>query len=89
SHPHQTPHTTLGCVEPVNLIIGPRAGPDPSTVDRLRLEATDGPFATGAGPLVRGSTLALTMAMAGRVAVCADLTGAGASTLVDRTTSST
>ena len=43
----------------------------------LRLEASEGPFATGDGPLVTGTTLALTMAMAGRVAYCAELTGPG------------
>jgi hypothetical protein len=37
-----------------------------STIEGLRVEATDGPFATGTGPLVRDTTLALTMAMAGR-----------------------
>lgn len=52
-----------------------------STIKGLRVEATDGPFATGAGPLVHGTTLALTMAMAGRRAYCDDLTGPGASTL--------
>ncbi|WP_067652003.1 maleylpyruvate isomerase family mycothiol-dependent enzyme [Nocardia harenae] len=41
----------------------------------LRLEATDGPFAAGAGPLVTGPTLALVMAMAGRGAYRAELTG--------------
>ena len=50
----------------------------------LRLEATDGPFRTGAGPLVTGTTLALTMAMAGRRAYCDDLTGPGAPVLRDR-----
>jgi uncharacterized protein (TIGR03083 family) len=33
----------------------------------LELRADDGPFATGAGPLVTGSTLALVMSMAGLV----------------------
>jgi uncharacterized protein (TIGR03083 family) len=47
----------------------------------LRLEATDSPFATGAGPVVSGTTLALTMAMAGRRAYCDDLAGPGVSTL--------
>jgi uncharacterized protein (TIGR03083 family) len=47
----------------------------------LRVEATDGPFATGAGPLVSGTTLALTMAMAGRRAYCDDLTGPGVPTV--------
>ncbi len=43
----------------------------------LRLEATDGPFATGEGPAVSGTTLALTMAMAGRQVYLDDLTGPG------------
>jgi uncharacterized protein (TIGR03083 family) len=43
----------------------------------LRLHAVDGPFTTGDGPLVRGTTLALTMAMAGRDAFCDDLEGPG------------
>ncbi|MER7459146.1 maleylpyruvate isomerase family mycothiol-dependent enzyme [Micromonospora sp. NPDC126480] len=50
----------------------------------LRVEATDGPFTAGDGPLVRGTTLALTMAMAGRSAYCDDLTGPGVSTLRER-----
>jgi uncharacterized protein (TIGR03083 family) len=52
-----------------------------SAAEGLRLEATDGPFASGAGALVRGTTLALTMAMAGRGTYCDDLTGAGVPTL--------
>ncbi|MEE6272266.1 maleylpyruvate isomerase family mycothiol-dependent enzyme [Georgenia wangjunii] len=48
-----------------------------ATAAGLRLEATDGPFASGAGPLVSGTTLALTMAMAGRRDYCRDLTGPG------------
>jgi uncharacterized protein (TIGR03083 family) len=48
-----------------------------SAADGLRLEATDGSFATGTGPLVSGTTLALTMAMAGRRAYCDDLAGPG------------
>jgi len=52
-----------------------------SAVAGLRLEATDGSFATGAGPLVTGTTLALTMAMAGRRIYCDELTGPGVPTL--------
>jgi uncharacterized protein (TIGR03083 family) len=47
----------------------------------LRLDATDGPFSTGSGPLVAGRTLALVMAMTGRQAFCDDLTGAGVAAL--------
>jgi uncharacterized protein (TIGR03083 family) len=50
----------------------------------LRLEATDGPFATGAGALVRGPTLALVMAMTGRAAFVDDLDGAGVEVLRSR-----
>ncbi|MFJ9367980.1 maleylpyruvate isomerase family mycothiol-dependent enzyme [Nocardia sp. NPDC101769] len=55
-----------------------------SVIEDLRLEATDGPFATGTGPLVSGTTIALTMAMAGRAAYCDDLTGPGLPTLRSR-----
>ena len=50
----------------------------------LRLTATDGPFSTGSGPLVSGTTLALIMAMAGRRAYCDALQGDGAATLRER-----
>ena len=50
----------------------------------LRLAATDGPFNTGSGPLVSGTTLALIMAMAGRGAYCDELQGDGVATLRER-----
>ncbi|TDD25998.1 maleylpyruvate isomerase family mycothiol-dependent enzyme [Nonomuraea diastatica] len=50
----------------------------------LRLAATDGPFATGSGPLVSGTTLALVMAMTGRAACCDELDGDGVATLRER-----
>ncbi|WP_250008333.1 maleylpyruvate isomerase family mycothiol-dependent enzyme [Actinoplanes sp. M2I2] len=55
-----------------------------TAVRGLRLEATDGPFSTGEGPLVTGTTLALTMAMAGRRAYDGDLTGPGVEVLQAR-----
>lgn len=55
-----------------------------TAIDGLRVEATDGPFATGTGPLVSGPTIALVMAMAGRSAYCDDLAGPGLPTLRDR-----
>ncbi len=60
------------------------AVPSRTRAEGLRFEATDGPFAAGAGPLVSGTTLALTMAMAGRRAYCEDLAGPGVSTLLAR-----
>jgi len=60
------------------------AVPSRSTARGLRLAATDGPFAAGDGPLVSGSTLALTMAMAGRGAFCDDLDGPGLAVLRER-----
>ena len=50
----------------------------------LRLEATDGPFAAGEGPLVSGPTIALIMAMTGRGAFCDDLEGEGVAVLRER-----
>lgn len=47
----------------------------------LELKANDGDFAAGAGPLVTGSTLALVMVMAGRVAYLDLLEGPGVPTL--------
>ncbi|MFG1796460.1 maleylpyruvate isomerase family mycothiol-dependent enzyme [Nocardia sp. NPDC049149] len=58
--------------------------PSRNTVEGLRLTATDGPFTTGTGPLVTGTTIALTMAMAGRFAYCDDLSGPGVPTLRSR-----
>jgi uncharacterized protein (TIGR03083 family) len=58
-----------------------------TAIEGLRLEATDGPFATGTGPLVSGTTLALTMAMAGRRAYCDNLSGPGVSILRARCSS--
>lgn len=55
-----------------------------TTIAGLRVEATDGPFAAGDGPPATGTTLALTMAMAGRPAYLDDLDGPGAATLRDR-----
>ncbi len=55
-----------------------------SRIRGLRLQATDGPFASGAGPLVRGSTLALIMAMTGRSAHLDELTGDGVEILRER-----
>ncbi|MFS0703882.1 maleylpyruvate isomerase family mycothiol-dependent enzyme [Cellulomonas sp. 179-A 9B4 NHS] len=53
----------------------------------LHLVATDGPFAAGEGPEVRGTTLALVMATAGRTAYLDDLAGPGVATLRDRVAS--
>jgi uncharacterized protein (TIGR03083 family) len=50
----------------------------------LRLVASDGSFTTGSGPLVSGTTLALTMAMTGRTMYCDELEGVGVATLRDR-----
>lgn len=55
-----------------------------SRVGGLRLVATDGPFATGSGPVVSGRTLALVMAMTGRAAYCDELDGDGVAILRER-----
>lgn len=50
----------------------------------LHLRADDGPFATGSGPLVTGTTLALVMSMAGRAPYLDQLGGPGVSILRSR-----
>ena len=52
-----------------------------TTVAGLQLRADDRPFATGTGPLVTGSTLALVISMAGRAPYVDQLDGPGVSTL--------
>jgi uncharacterized protein (TIGR03083 family) len=58
--------------------------PSRTHIAGLQLRADDGPFATGTGPLVTGSTLALVMTMAGRTSYLTDLDGPGAPTLKSR-----
>ncbi|MFE7630861.1 maleylpyruvate isomerase family mycothiol-dependent enzyme [Kocuria sp. NPDC057446] len=60
------------------------AVPSRRAAQGLRLVATDGPFTSGSGPLVAGTTLALTMALAGRAACCDVLTGEGVPILRSR-----
>ncbi|WP_299166266.1 maleylpyruvate isomerase family mycothiol-dependent enzyme [uncultured Arthrobacter sp.] len=50
----------------------------------LQLRADDGPFSSGEGPLVSGSTLALVMTMAGRSAYLDELDGPGVQILRSR-----
>jgi uncharacterized protein (TIGR03083 family) len=50
----------------------------------LRLVANDGPFETGTGRLVTGTTLALVMAMTGRSTYCDELEGDGVELLRER-----
>jgi len=52
----------------------------------LRLQARDGSFGAGSGPLVSGSTLALIMAMTGRESYCDELDGDGVAILRARCT---
>lgn len=58
--------------------------PAKGRIGGLRLVANDGPFTTGSGPLVFGSTVALVMAMTGRAAYCDDLEGDGVDLLRER-----
>jgi uncharacterized protein (TIGR03083 family) len=65
------------------------AGSDQVVVARrrvagLQLQASDGPFTAGRGPVVTGPTLSLIMAMTGRVAAVDDLAGPGVPVLRHR-----
>lgn len=51
--------------------------PSRTNVADLELHADDGPFATGTGPIVIGSTLSLVMSMAGRAPYIDQLDGPG------------
>lgn len=62
------------------------AVPAKKRISGIRLEAADGPFATGSGPVAAGPTLALIMAMTGRVSWCDELDGPGAAILRERGT---
>jgi uncharacterized protein (TIGR03083 family) len=62
-----------------NLIIGTKG-----RITGLSLRATDTEWSTGTGPEVAGPILALLMAMTGRKAATAELTGEGVETLASR-----
>ncbi|HET7398311.1 MAG TPA: maleylpyruvate isomerase family mycothiol-dependent enzyme [Intrasporangium sp.] len=62
-----------------NLLIGGKR-----RIDGLHLTATDTAWSTGAGPDVRGPLLALVLAMTGRKAGLAELSGEGVATLAAR-----
>jgi uncharacterized protein (TIGR03083 family) len=62
------------------------AVPSRTAAAGLRLRADDGPFASGTGPLVSGSTLALVMSMAGRSPYLDHLDGPGVPILRARVT---
>jgi uncharacterized protein (TIGR03083 family) len=53
------------------------AVPSSSRIADLQVQADDGPFTAGSGPLVIGSTLALVMSMAGRAPYADELDGPG------------
>ena len=60
------------------------AVPSSSRIADLRVQADDGPFTSGSGPLVTGSTLALVMSMAGRSSYADELDGPGVQLLRTR-----
>lgn len=62
-----------------NLIVGAK-----TRIAGLHLTAPDVPWTTGDGPEVRGPLLSLILAMTGRKAVLADLSGDGVQTLASR-----
>jgi uncharacterized protein (TIGR03083 family) len=80
-YPVTTLTTLAGYYQGSDLVV-----PAKRRIDGLRLQASDGPFATGSGPLVSGSTLALIMAMTGRVTYCDELVGDGVAALRARCT---
>jgi uncharacterized protein (TIGR03083 family) len=81
--PHEYPEEALRRVADFykgsNLIVGAR-----QRIEGLSLRATDTGWTTGSGPEVTGPHLSLILAMTGRSAALADLSGAGVDTLKSR-----
>jgi uncharacterized protein (TIGR03083 family) len=81
--PHEYPEDALVRVADFyrasNLIVGAK-----QRIDGLTLRATDTDWSTGSGPEVTGPHLSLILAMTGRSAALADLSGAGLGTLKSR-----
>jgi uncharacterized protein (TIGR03083 family) len=81
--PHEYPEEALNRVADFykgsNLIVGAR-----QRIDGITLRATDTGWSTGSGPEVTGPHLSLILAMTGRPAAFADLSGEGLGTLKSR-----
>jgi len=81
--PHEYPEEALNRVgdffKGSNLIIGAK-----QRIDGVTLRATDTGWSTGSGPEVTGPHLSLILAMTGRSAALADLSGEGLGTLKSR-----
>jgi uncharacterized protein (TIGR03083 family) len=79
AYPEPTLVQTADFVKVTNPLLGARR-----RIDGLGLRATDVDWATGSGPEVSGPLLSLIMAMTGRQAVLADLSGDGVAILRER-----
>lgn len=79
SYPMEALVETANFFKGSNLIIGTKR-----RIDGLKLSATDTEWSTGAGPEVSGTMLDLLMAMTGRTAATANLTGDGVEMLRSR-----
>jgi uncharacterized protein (TIGR03083 family) len=81
--PHEYPEEALNRVADFykgsNLIVGAKR-----RIDGVTLRATDTGWSTGSGPEVTGPHLSLILAMTGRSAALADLSGEGLGTLKSR-----
>jgi len=77
--PEETLVTLADFYKRSNLLLGSKR-----RISGLRLKATDAGWTYGDGPEVAGPLASLIMAMTGRRAACADLSGEGAATLSSR-----
>jgi uncharacterized protein (TIGR03083 family) len=78
-YPEPTLVDVADFVKRTNILLGAK-----KRIDGLSLRATDASWATGSGPEVSGPLLSLIMAMTGRQAVLADLSGEGVAVLRER-----
>jgi uncharacterized protein (TIGR03083 family) len=78
-YPEEALNRVAGFYQASNLIVGAKR-----RIDGLTLRATDTGWSTGSGPEVTGPHLSLILAMTGRKAALAELSGAGVDTLKSR-----
>ena len=79
---HAYPTTSIA--EAVSHLLGDRSSGGKKRLKGLTLAATDVEFSIGDGPLVEGPALALLLAASGRSARLDELSGPGASQLINR-----
>ncbi|MGH3580740.1 MAG: maleylpyruvate isomerase family mycothiol-dependent enzyme [Mycobacterium sp.] len=77
-------YSTPGIADAIGYLVGDRPSGGKRRLKSLTLSATDADFSVGSGPLVRGPAVALLLAASGRSAAIDEMSGPGASQLINR-----